>query len=402
LQQLRLSSAGKQSLSGNCLACVPQLSRLTSHVMKGNWCGSISMLRQLLLQPLPLQHLLIVNCDFDVQMVMDLGKMTQLKKLETLGWNLTEEAVLPAQLQHLIADAAQPQALSVLLPLQQLQRLRLCIDFPDQQPLLQLAQLPALQHMSLHYYSASAAAGAAAAWPQLPQLQELDIVSGGEVVPLPGQMAALLAALAHCSSLTRLELQVLESPTGSRHDVRAVAACGKLAGLTNLCDLHIYLGSRLAPGDAKALTALTGLTRLWLDELGSAVDDAAAAALACCLTQLRDLDLGGCALGSMTCLAAIAQLVHLTSLNIDDWHSDYRCDSKLTREGLMLLTGLTQLQKLQLCRNDEVTDEVVEEFWAALRTARSSCCGNSTLTEVPSYEAAYRLIPWHMFICHWT
>jgi hypothetical protein len=402
LQQLRLSSAGKQSLRGNCLACVPQLSRLTSLVLKGNWCGSMSMLQQLLSQPLQLLQLLVANCEFGEHAIISVGKMTQLKALETVGFRLSERSELPAQLQHIVADARQPQALSVMLPLQQLQRLRLCIDFPDQQPLLQLVQLPALQHMSLHYSSVNAAAGAAAAWPQLPQLRELDIVSRGDVVPLPSQMAALLAALAQCSSLTKLQLQVLESPTGSMYDVRAVAACGKLAGLTNLRDLHIYLGSRLTPGDVGALTALTGLTRLWLDDLGSAVDDAAAAALACSLTQLQDLDLGGCELGSMTCLAAIAQLVHLTSLNIDDFDCDYPLDSKLTREGLMLLTGLTRLQELELCRNDEVTDEVVDEFWAALRAARSSCCGNSILTGVSSYEAAYRLIPWHMFMCHWT
>jgi hypothetical protein len=62
----------------------------------------------------------------------------------------------------------------------------------------------------------------------------------------------------------------------------------------------------------------------------------------------------------------------------------------------MLLTGLTRLQKLQLYRNEEVTDEVVDEFWAALRAARSSCCGSITLADL-SYEALYDWQrPWQM------
>jgi hypothetical protein len=49
LQQLRLSSAALALLSpGNCLASVPQLSRLTSLYLNSNWCGSAAMLQQLL------------------------------------------------------------------------------------------------------------------------------------------------------------------------------------------------------------------------------------------------------------------------------------------------------------------------------------------------------------------
>jgi hypothetical protein len=363
--------------------------------MNFNWCGSGATLQRLLSQPLPLQHLLIMNCHSGEHAVMGLVKMTQLTELETIGWDLKEGSVLPAQLQNYIGDAPQPSALSTLLPLKQLQRLRLYVSFPDQQPLLQLAQLPALQHMSLHYYEENAAAGAAAAWPQLPQLQELELAFGGDIAPLPSQMAAILAAVARCSGLTKLELQLLESPTGSMVDARAVAACGKLAGLTHLRHLRIEHGSKLAPGDMKLLTALTGLTCLCLSGLKSAVDDATAAALACSMPQLQDLDLGGCELGSMTCLAAIAQLVQLTSLNIHDYDCDISCSRILTRKGLMLLTGLTRLQQLQLYINDEVTVAVEDEFWAAVRAARISRCGSSTLTELSSYEAAYNWeMPW--------
>jgi hypothetical protein len=121
---------------------------------------------------------------------------------------------------------------------------------------------------------------------------------------------------------------------------------------------------------------------------GSAVDDATAAVLACSLTQLRELDLEQCELGSFSCLAAIGKLVHLTNLNIDN----YDCDSVLTREGLMLLTGLTRLQKLQLCPSKEVTGAVVDEFWAAVRAGRRS---DSNLDEPLSYEMAYNWeMPW--------
>jgi hypothetical protein len=116
----------------------------------------------------------------------------------------------------------------------------------------------------------------------------------------------------------------------------------------------------LLPGDARALTALTGLTRLVLRGLGSGVGDVAATALACSLRQLRHLDLHSCDLGGMVCLAAIGQLTQLTALHLFG-------NEGVTREGLMLLTGLKRLQQLGVCRNEEVTDAAVEEFWAAVR-----------------------------------
>jgi hypothetical protein len=152
--------------------------------------------------------------------------------------------------------------------------------------------------------------------------------------------------------------------------VEDVAICGKLTGLTNLKRIHMY-GSDLVPGDALALTALTGLTRLGLHlgalgctwvHLGAGVGDLAATALASSCKQLRHLDLSRCDvhLSSMACLAAIAQLTQLTELRLE------RNDG-LTQQGLMLLTGLKQLQTLSVDRNAEVTAEVVDSFWAALR-----------------------------------
>jgi hypothetical protein len=91
--------------------------------------------------------------------------------------------------------------------------------------------------------------------------------------------------------------------------------CGSLARLTNLQDLEVW-GPRLAPGDALALTVLTGLTRLFFKEVGEGVGDAAAVALARSLTQLRCLDVQ--AAHSAECVAAVAELTQLTKLCLDD------------------------------------------------------------------------------------
>ncbi|KAF6248730.1 hypothetical protein COO60DRAFT_1706822 [Scenedesmus sp. NREL 46B-D3] len=135
----------------------------------------------------------------------------------------------------------------------------------------------------------------------------------------------------------------------------------KLAGLTNLKDLSILYGSKvLTPGDALALTALTGLTRLVLRFSGAGVGDEAATALAGSCHLLRHLDFTDCHLVSMACLANVAHLTQLTTLQLF-------CNSGLTQQGLMLLTGLKRLQHLGVDRSAKVTDEVVKSFWAAVR-----------------------------------
>jgi hypothetical protein len=93
------------------------------------------------------------------------------------------------------------------------------------------------------------------------------------------------------------------------------------------------------------------------------VGDLEAAALACNLQQLQHLELIQCDLGSMVCLAAIAKLTQLTALHL---HNDFE-SGFITRRGLMLLTGLSRLQRLDVGWDGEVTDEVLQQFWAALR-----------------------------------
>jgi hypothetical protein len=93
--------------------------------------------------------------------------------------------------------------------------------------------------------------------------------------------------------------------------------------------------------------------------MASGVDDVTASALACHLKQLRHLDLSGCELGSMACLAPIGQLTQLTELQLREIRD-------LTVWGLMLLTGLTALEKLGVWHSKNITDEVLKRFWAAV------------------------------------
>jgi Leucine-rich repeat (LRR) protein len=217
------------------------------------------------------------------------------------------------------------------------------------------------------------AADTAAAWPRLPQLRELVLSFTGDVDNEPlsqQQWEAICSSVSACSALTKLQLTIDEYSTEELQQVMTdgepagLAFCAKLAGLTNLKELDLEQ-SHLAPGDALALTALTGLTRLAIGQTGRGVDDFAATAIASSCQQLRYLTLSQCDLGSMACLAAVGNLTQLTGLWLDG-------NEGLTRQGLMLLTGLKQLQVLGIDRHPwvldpGVTEESVNSFWAAVR-----------------------------------
>jgi hypothetical protein len=290
------------------------------------------------------------------------------------------------------------RALASLLPLQGLQHLDLLADFPQQQ-LVQLTQLPALQHLVLRYRSMSIAAGAAEAWAQLPQLREILIDGEGYDRKLPTIDAVdfVMEFLPGCSGLTKLVLFcnpveecVDDNPYGYNDPYNdsssdedsysegsgnwnfayvAAAVCESLEGLTGLRDLSITCdGGGLEYGDALALTALTGLTRLELDDVSHGVNTAAACLLASSLTQLRDLAFGMYCDVDMTSaefLDALGQLTQLTRLKL-------YANQKLTQQGLMQLTGLSRLQDLQVpmsgpFSSSEITATGLAEFWAAVR-----------------------------------
>jgi hypothetical protein len=179
--------------------------------------------------------------------------------------------------------------------------------------------------------------------------------------------------VAAATGLTKLELEL---DTGNDRSPECLA---RLAVLTCLQDLAVCgiqltyntIGHHIGHGAASALTVLSSLTRLSL----SNVDTVAATALARELKQLQHLDtcyrqgeLRGLYLDGFQgrlCFRAIARLTQLTYLNLS--HS-----RGLTRQGLMQLTRLSRLQELDVHRwlrqsSDEVTPEVVKDFWARVR-----------------------------------
>jgi hypothetical protein len=324
LQQLRLGATGDSPVNalldiGSSLISLRQLTRLTSLALdgggdSGGWANPHLLLQHLLAQQLPLRKLQLLSWHGDMQRA-DFAVLSQLEDLVVAGSSDVSISALPNSLQCLdLPVGSSGETMSAVLPLQQLQRLRLLQGFTEQQPLLQLAQLPALQHLALQYHKASVAAAAAAVWPQLLQLQELLLQYDG--APTQQEMAGILDGLAGCRNLTKLALMAGQqsSAGGGSSQMLAVAACSMLVGLTQLRDLCIHSKSVLVTEDAQALSVLTGLTRLVLDGIGRGVGDVPATAIACSLKQLRHLDLQNCALGSMHCLAVIGRLTKLTEL----------------------------------------------------------------------------------------
>jgi hypothetical protein len=112
----------------------------------------------------------------------------------------------------------------------------------------------------------------------------------------------------------------------------------------------------LQPGDALWLTALTNLTRLVLFNMRDGVGDAAAAAIASSLTQLRHLDLGWCELGKDggKLAEAVQQLVHLTELRLQG-------NSQLSREALISLLELPNKSLVRVRLDKQQCDLVGDE-----------------------------------------
>ncbi|KAF6254429.1 hypothetical protein COO60DRAFT_319982 [Scenedesmus sp. NREL 46B-D3] len=355
-------------LPGGCRPAQP----LTSLSLAGRWMGGQRPLQQFFAQPLalPLRQLrLALNMRLPK---LDLSHCNQLQELSMSStWNLPRGSALPLQLQRLelFRESGDGESLEEL-QLQQLQYASLHIPMTAQS-LHEMTQLQALQHVALGYNDAAAAVVAAATWQQLPQLRELTVAyTHGK--PDRDQMSEILAGVEACSSLTKLKLEVravrfeqeeeeeeLEYGDDPEMVDERVPACGALAGLTNLRDLRIVNTSQLPHGDALQPTALTGLTSLVLAGLGEGVGELAANALACCQKQLRHLDLQDCDLGSMSCLAAVAHLSQLTELKLEG-------NSGLARQGLLLLTRLSNLPKLGVEHDRLLTPHAWQRFWAAV------------------------------------
>uniref|UniRef100_A0A383W682 Uncharacterized protein n=1 Tax=Tetradesmus obliquus TaxID=3088 RepID=A0A383W682_TETOB len=318
--------------------------------------------------------------------------LQQLQKLTVAG-RLPELSFLLVQLRAVdLGYCEHSQQLGAVMPLQQLPALSCVVGFEQQEPLLRLTQLPALQELGLFMMQLDwmAAVATAPAWGRLPQLRHLELQCCGLQGTRP-QLAAVIAGSAAATALTKLvlwlprmiddldageEQQAVEDVGGGQQR-GPLDICASIAGLTRLKHLEITglqevatsagLASGL-PGDVLALTALTALTHLRLSDGGACVGDAAAVALACSLKALRHLDLSDCGLGAMACLGAIAHLRQLSCL-----HS--QGNPGITPQGLMMLTRLHNSTTLVVDKNDEMSDDVLKSFW--LSTAR--CLRSSKL-----------------------
>jgi hypothetical protein len=172
-----------------------------------------------------------------------------------------------------------------------------------------------------------------------------------------------LQDLGAATQLTSLHLDCGVSD-GSYYDDEPV--CAAFSRLARLQRLSLKFSSRqpVPRSDCVELTALTGLTHLRLMGAHDALGDDGAVALACCLKQLRHLQLVDCSLGYCACTAAIAHLSQLTYLSLEG-------NEGLRERQLMQLTTLQQLQKLDVRRTD-VSSRGKDRFWSALRGRPSS------------------------------
>uniref|UniRef100_A0A383W1D2 Uncharacterized protein n=1 Tax=Tetradesmus obliquus TaxID=3088 RepID=A0A383W1D2_TETOB len=399
LQQLTMQNTDCMcENAASCLAAVSELTQLTLlHLSafdqyEGVWEGDNDDDEEV--GPLELQALLPRLSQLRVLRLptgsdgawppLDFSHMTQLQELTngvgTGAWQSNEFDAgqqFPAQLRKLdFRRMRDVQQLGAVMQLQQLEGLTFLCELgasepeqPDMVQLLQpLAKLPALQQLSITFDKPHVAAAAAAAWALLPQLSELTLKYPGCAISSV-QWQAIITGLAAATSLTKLDLTAVAPRNAKQFNHalnkweqkpgEAVAACGALAGLTKLLDLCISRPSRLVPGDALALSALTGLTRLVLAGAGVGIGDEAAAALVCSCRQLRHLDLSRCSLHSAACLPDVGCLAQLTQLRLEG-------NEGITRQGLMQLTGLAQLQQLGVDRElleGDVTDEARRSFW---------------------------------------
>jgi hypothetical protein len=370
LQHLQLGITGGR-MPGSCLAGVAQLSKLTQ-LQIGN-IGIDCMLsdvheplQQLLAQPLPLRKLQV---DMQDLQPLDLTALTQLEELVTDGFDWLSK--LPTQLRSVKLTAVRSDgrygSLQPLIELQQLQHFEVCIDvdYTATSGVLMLTQrLQRLTHLALRYTFARDAAAASETWRQLPQLRELSFEFEEGVRVHRWEVSDIVAGVAAATSLTKLALEAYcaDEESGEADDeddalveweCAPVAVCRQLSSLTGLRDLSFTEDTYLKPGDALWLTALTNLTRLVLFNMRDGVGDAAAAAIAHNLTQLRHLDLRWCELGmgGGELAEAVQQLVQLTELRLEG-------NSQLSRDGLNSLLQLPNESLVRVTMDAQQSDLV--------------------------------------------
>jgi hypothetical protein len=218
------------------------------------------------------------------------------------------------------------------------------------------------------------------------------------------ELDKVLAGLAAATSLTKLQLtgmsryhdEARSYDSGADSDDSedeeatleladggyAYSVCRTSARLTLLRDLSIVTGlpaaemcsgNWLEADDVDALTALTMLTRLVLvnrDGGFGAFGDSNVVTLVNTLTQLKELELESRDMYSYQCMAAIGRMKQLTRLRLA---GSAQWPDNASQQGLLQLSGLTNLRRLQLCSVAEVAKEVMGSLHAALPQARVQC-----------------------------
>ncbi|KAF6253490.1 hypothetical protein COO60DRAFT_417117 [Scenedesmus sp. NREL 46B-D3] len=217
------SNNGPYRLWSGCLAGLVQLRQLTTLKLEGQWYNINEEVQQLLDCQLPLRHLemdgAVGGADMKPQSITHLTQLTQL----SIVHEVDRGVALPAQLQRLCLVNC--FYLAPVLALQQLQHLTLAPFYDDAfvpgphelWRVQELAQLPALQTLTLIYADLHDAAATAWTWALMPQLQDLSVeYSYSKVYGVYGlqaeqdlcehQAAAILAGAAAATHLTALQL----------------------------------------------------------------------------------------------------------------------------------------------------------------------------------------------------
>lgn len=173
--------------------------------------------------------------------------------------------------------------------------------------LQQLTQLTSLQLQ--HDYTGVMPADSSC-WGKLPALLEISTEATEPSYWSPEEFQDVSANLSRATALTKLDLTAKSSEEDG-----PVAFCKQLKGMTQLQELGLWWWEgEVAARDCLHLTALTGLTSLSFEDLGDAVGDTVAVALAANLSQLCSLKLSGCGLQTDTVLPVLAQRQQLSTV----------------------------------------------------------------------------------------
>ena len=330
--KIRSSRAAGVAIPPSCFSSLSMLIRLSSLQLsaEGNSLGRLQRL------PPQLQQLTILEAG---QLSVDASALTMLTALDLAAdGGISTETRLPTSLSslNLTGTPLQPGLLPVLSSVR-----KLSLESASQHSSVGLAELHHLPHLQSikMSFTGSPAAAAAAAWKQLPQLQELHIDlmdeegndhtnSDAGIDSMDQRSSVILPGLAAATQLTRLSLST---------DDDDLPCCNYVAQLSNLQELELSGVCGLRK-DVLTLRALTKLTMLCL--MDSSLDDAAAGGLICSLRNLRLLKLIECPNLSDAILPAMAaQLRGLRELCLRDL-------GEWSESSVDLLVELTQLSSL--------------------------------------------------------